>query len=490
MLTTVMVILDTTIVNVALPHMMGALGATLYQITWVLTGYIVATAIFLPLTGFLAGRFGRKRLMLISVFGFVVASAVCGQAQTLFEMILARLFQGAFGASVIPLSQSIMVDTFPADERGKAMAIWGIGIMLGPILGPTVGGYITEHLSWRWVFYINVPIGLINLWMIQRYLRSTRPRVRKRADWLGVVIMAIGIGGLQLVLDRGNQEDWFASNVVLVLTVVSVAALVLFVVRAWRREDSVVHLRILRNRNLATSCFMIFAFGIALFGTIALQPLMLENLLGYPAETVGLVMAPRGLASAVGMFLVSRLITKHDPRGIILAGLVIAASATYLMSTYTLDISPAWIIWPGMFQGLGMGLIFVPLATTAYQTLPREATDQAAGIFNLARTIGASVGISSVSTVVSRTSQMNWNELGGHLSPYNPAVHDWLKLHGSSLHDPVAPRLLASELGRQSAMIGFVDAFYFVTVSIAVLALMVALLGNPAKHHKAKSGAS
>lgn len=481
MLTTIMVILDMTIVNVALPHMMGALGATSHQITWVLTGYIVAEAIFIPLTGFFAGRIGRKRVMLISIVGFVVASALCGQAETLSQIVLFRILQGTFGASVVPLSQSIMVDTFPKDERGKAMAIWGVGIMLGPILGPTVGGYITQHLDWRWVFYINVPVGVLNLWMIQHYLRPATAKGQRRADWLGSLVMAVGIGSVQFVLDRGNQDNWFASNTIILFAAVAALALPVFAVRAWRRDDSVVQLRLLKDRNLAVSSFMMLAFGLGLFGTIALQPIMLQQLLHYPAETTGLVMAPRGVASAVGMFIVSRIIMRVDPRAIILTGLGFAAGGSYLMASYSLNISPSWIIWPGVLQGVGMGMIFVALSTVAYQTLPSAATDHASGIFNLARTIGASIGISIVSTIVTRTSQENWNELGGHINPYDPALSHWLAAQGLHLRDPVAPQLLAAELQRQSTMVGFVDAFYFVTLSFTGLALLVAMLRKPSK---------
>jgi len=476
MLTTVMVILDMTIVNVALPQMMGSLGATSDQITWVLTGYIVAEAIVIPLTGFLAAWLGRRRLMLVSVAGFVISSGLCGQAMTLSQIVLFRILQGAFGASVVPLSQSIMVDTFAGEERGKAMAIWGVGIMLGPILGPTIGGYITQHLDWRWVFYINLPVGLVNLWMIQRYVSRGSATGYRRTDWLGAAAMAVGIGCLQYVLDRGNQDDWFASSIITVLAALSAVALTFFVARSWRRDDSVMRLHLLKDRNLATASLMMFAFGLGLFGTIALQPLMLERLFDYPAETTGLVMAPRGLASAFAMFMVSRLITRLDARVLILSGLALAAGGTYVMSWYSLDISPAWVVWPGVLQGLGMGMIFVPLSAIAYQSLPREATDHASGIFNLARTIGASTGISAVSTVVTRTSQTSWNELGGHLTPYNPALHDWLRALGLSLQNPRAAHLLGEELSRQASMVGFVDAFHFVTLNFLVLAFLVCLL--------------
>lgn len=475
MLATVMVILDMTIVNVALPHMMGALGATANQITWVLTAYIVMEAVFIPLTGFFAARLGRRRLLLLSVGGFVVSSALCGQANSLSEMVVFRLLQGAFGSSVIPLSQSIMVDSFPGDERGKAMALWGVGIMLGPILGPTLGGYITQHLDWRWVFYINVPVGLINLILIALLIKETSIRVT-RADWFGALLLAIGIGSLQTMLDRGSQEGWLQSNMIIALIVVSLGGLCAFAIRSWRREDSVLHLHLLKDRHLAGASIMMAVFGMGLFGTIALQPLMLERLLGYPVETTGLVMAPRGLASAISMFAVSRLITRIGVPRLLIAGLSLAASGTYLMTWYNLNLSPAWVIWPGVLQGLGMGMIFVPLSTIAYQTLAAGDTDQGSAIFNLSRTIGSSTGISVSATILTHMTQVNWNRLGGWINPYNPAVDHWLAGRGMTVSDPAAMSLLAHELGRQANAVGFIDAYWFITLSFVALAPLILIL--------------
>ncbi len=403
LLAVLMVILDMTVVNVALPHMMGALGATPDQITWVLTSYIVAEAIVIPTSGFLAARFGRKRVIFVSVAGFVVASMLCGQAQTLAQMVIFRLLQGAFGASVVPLSQAIMVDTFEARNRGKAMAIWGIGILLGPIMGPTVGGFITDHLGWRWVYYINVPIGLVNLAMILVFLKQT-PKSRAVADWIGALLLAVGVGSLQMLLDRGNGDGWLQSNFIIALIFVSTFCLVAFAVRSYKRSDAILKLSLLRDHNLSTATFMIMAFGVGMLSTIALQPLFLEHLLGYPASTAGLVMAPRGIAVAMGMVFVATTINRFEPRWLVLIGLTLASAGTYATTWYNLDVDVFWIIAPGIVQGLGMGMIFVPLSTLAYQTLPQDATDQAAGIFNLARTIGGSIGIAIAATVLTRAS--------------------------------------------------------------------------------------
>lgn len=475
LLAVLMVILDMTVVNVALPHMMGALGATPDQITWVLTSYIVAEAVVIPTSGFLAGRFGRKRVILVSVAGFVVASMLCGQAETLAQMVIFRLLQGAFGAGVVPLSQAIMVDTFEAKNRGKAMAIWGIGILLGPIMGPTVGGFITDHLGWRWVFYINLPIGIINLALIMAYLKQT-PRTAAVADWIGALLLAIGVGSLQMLLDRGNGDGWLESNFIIALIVISLACLIAFTIRSFRRPDAILRLSLLKDHNLATATFMIMAFGVGMLSTIALQPLFLEHLLGYPASTAGLVMAPRGIAVAMGMVFVATTINRFEPRWLVLIGLTLAAAGTYATTWYNLDVDVFWIIAPGVVQGIGMGMIFVPLSTLAYQTLPREASDQAAGIFNLARTIGGSIGIAIAATVLTRDSHANWQSLGAGINPYNPALHSWLDSTGLSLSDPHTPQMLGLELMRQSTMIGFIEAFGFVTLSFLVLIPLVLLL--------------
>jgi len=478
MLTTLLVIIDLTIINVSLPHMMGAMQARPDQITWVLTSYIAASAIVIPLTGFLTANFGRRRVIIISIAGFVITSALSGMATSLSEIVLFRTLQGIFGAPLMPLSQSVMVDTFPGRERGKAMAIWGMGLMLGPALGPTLGGLITEHLTWRWVFYINVPVGTLGLIMILRLLRETELRPA-RPDLLGALAMAIGIGSLQVVLDQGNDNDWFQSHAITLLTVAAVLGLTLFIWRSFTRNDSIVDLRLLGDRNLAISCLMILAFGLGLFGTIVLQPMLLERLLDYPAQTTGLVMAPRAAGSAFSMIMVSRLIVRFDPRKLIAIGLALAATGTWLMSRYTLEISPAWIIWPGVVQGLGMGLIFVPLATVAYETIPHHQTDAASGLFNLARTIGSSIGISIAVTLLTRAGQAEWNRLGGMITPYNPNLSSWLHAYGPNLQQQPAMQALGLELSRQSTMVAFVDVFWLVSFSFSLLLPLVFLMRRP-----------
>ncbi len=475
MVAVLMVILDMTVVNVAVPHMMGALGATPDQITWVLTSYIVAEAVMIPVSGFLAERFGRRRVLLASVTGFVVFSALCGQAQSLAEMVVFRLLQGAFGASVVPLSQATMVDSFRAESRGKAMALWGVGIMLGPIFGPTVGGFITDALDWRWVFYINIPIGLVNLALIYVSIKGTEPRPVS-ADWLGAALLAIGVGSLQTMLDRGHRDDWLQSPFIVALAAATVIGLVAFVVRSMRRSDAILRLDLLRDRNFATSTFMIMAFSLAMFGTIALQPILLEHLLDYPASTAGLMMAPRGIAVAAGMVVASLLVSRVEPRRLVFIGLALAAFGSYFMTWYNLDIDAFWIIAPGLVQGLGMGMIFVPLSTLAYRGLPADATDRAASIFNLARTVGGSIGISIAATLMTRQSQASWNVLGGNIDPFSPELQAWLAAKGLSLSDPFSMQLLGLELTRQSVMLGFLAAFHFICLSFLLLIPFVLIL--------------
>lgn len=477
MLTTIMAILDMTIVNVALPHMMGALGARVDQITWVLTSYIVSEAVVIPLSGTLSARFGRRRVMLVSISGFIIASALCGISQSLSQIVLFRILQGAFGAPLIPLSQSVMIDAFPASERGRAMALWGMGIMLGPVLGPTLGGYITQHLEWRWVFYINVPLGLLSLLLVADAVGQT-PTQRRSVNITDTVLMVIGIAALQTALDRGNQDNWFDSAFIVSLFLVSVASLTAFAWRAHHRADPVLDLKLLRDRNLALASFMMMLFGLGLFGTIALQPIMLERLLDYPAQTTGLVMAPRALGSAFSMLLVSRLMSRIQPRLLVGVGLMLAATGTWLMTRFNLQVSAAQVMWPGVLQGLGMGLVFVPLATSAYETLPKKDTDAASGIYNLARTLGSSMGISLAATLLSRRQQINWNTLGGHITTYTPALNEWLSPLGLSMQDPRAAALLSAELNRQSLMLAFDQVFIVLAASFMIM-LPVAVLLRP-----------
>lgn len=473
---TVMQVLDTTIVNVALPYMQGSFSAAPDQISWVLTSYLVASGIFMPLAGYFTDRIGRRRYLLTSIFGFVVSSALCGLSMNLSEIVVFRLLQGAFGASLVPLSQAILVETYPLEERGKAMAIWGIGVMLGPILGPTLGGYLTDALSWRWAFYVNVPVGVLSLLLAWRVMPDTERKARTM-DWRGFALMGLAIGALQFFLDRGNQDDWFSSPTILAAAAISGIAFLGFLVHSLRRHAAkLFNLRVFLDRNFSTASALLAVFGLGLYGNMVMQPLMLEGLFNYPAATTGLVMAPRGIASMVSMILVGRLVNRVAPRTLIAVGILISALGTYVTTGYNLDLDPWWIVWPILVQGLGMGMIFVPLSVVAYSTLPKALITEAAGLYSLLRTIGSSIGISIAVTLLTRQTQVAWDQIGEHIQPYNAALYQYLKILHLSLSDPRAAAMLGLELGRQAQMVAFIDVFMFITASFVVMLPLVLVL--------------
>ncbi|WP_428476580.1 DHA2 family efflux MFS transporter permease subunit [Photobacterium japonica] len=464
MLSAIMVLLDMTIANVALPHMMGALGVTSEQVTWVLTSYSMAEAIFIPLASYLSLKVGIRKLLLISVSGFILSSALCGQADSLTEMVTFRIIQGAFGAAVIPLSQSIMVQIYPAEERGKAMALFSVGILLGPILGPTLGGIITENMDWRWIFYVNLPVGLFCLTLLFLFVHIDG-RGESKVDWLLVGAMALGIGLLQMVLDRGNEEGWFTSNLILFATVISVIALVIFITRSFLIKGDIAPMWLLKDRNLAMSCLMMAGFSMGMFGITQLQPMMLEKLLNYPVETTGFAMAPRGLTSAVVLLVIARFIDRLDARMLIAIGLLLNALGTYYMTQYSAEINMYWVLVPSMIQGAGMGLVFAPLSQLAYATLPKEYTVGGAVVYNLCRTIGGSFGISIVNTYFSRAEQREWHALGGDLSLMNPALQQAAQTQGVAVTDPSFLAQIQALLLQQSTLLAFVYTFGFLLFS-------------------------
>jgi DHA2 family multidrug resistance protein len=473
---TLMQVLDTTIVNVALPHMQGELSASSDEISWVLTSYLVASAIVMPLTGYFADTLGRKRYLLFSIAGFVAASALCGISTGIGEIVLFRLLQGVFGAALVPLSQAIMSDAYPPEQRGHAMAIWGVGVMVGPVLGPTLGGWLTEISSWRWTFYINVPVGALSLFLASQFVPATEKRERKM-DWPGLVLLALGIGGIQYALDRGNQRDWFAARDIQIAAVAGAFGLLGFIVHSLREPGTALFdIRIFKDRNFGAASAMIAALGLGMFGTIVMQPVLLERLLNFPIMTTGLVMAPRGIATAVSMLAAGRLVGRVDPRILVGSGMAVSAAGSYAMTRYSLDVNIFWIVWPALVQGLGMGLIFVPLSTIAYATLDRSRMAEAAGLFSLVRTMGFAFGISVVTTLFTRQTQVLWNQLGGHLNPYNPALADYLRPLRTAPTDPHAIALLAEELGRQAQITALVDVFAFITWSFVLMLPLVLLL--------------
>ncbi|WP_325891439.1 DHA2 family efflux MFS transporter permease subunit [Grimontia sp. NTOU-MAR1] len=474
MLSAIMVLLDMTIANVSLPHMMGALGVTSEQVTWVLTSYSMAEAICIPLASYLSLKFGVRKLLLVSVAGFIVTSALCGQADTLTEMIIFRIMQGAFGAAVIPLSQSIMVQIYPKEERGKAMALFSVGILLGPILGPTVGGLITENMDWRWIFYVNLPIGALCLSLLYFFVHLDG-RGKTTVDWPLVFGMAIGIGLLQMVLERGNEDGWFSSNTILFSMVIAVLAWAFFLVRSFHTKGEIAPMWLLKDRNLLLSCIVMTGFSMGMFGITQLQPMMLEQLLNYPVDTTGFVMAPRGLASAIVLLSISRIIDRLDPRMLIVIGLVLNGIGSFMMMRYSLDIDIYWVLLPSIIQGAGMGLVFAPLSQLAYATLAPNQAVGGAVVFNLCRTLGGSFGISIVNTYFSRIQQKEWNALGGGITPENPVVQQFAAAQGQSVTDPGFIATVTNMLHQQSTLLAFVYTFGFIMVSYFVLVPLLAL---------------
>jgi len=459
MLATVMVVLDTTIVNVALPYMEGGLSATRDQITWVLTSYIVATAVMTPVTGWITGRFGRKRVILWSVILFTGTSMMCGMAQSLSEIVVFRLLQGLAGAALIPLSQSILLDTYPRARHGSAMALWGMGIMTGPILGPTLGGVLTEYANWHWVFFMNLPVGILASILIASFLPETIKRVRIPFDFQGFLLLGMAVSSLQLLLDRGEQMDWFSSTEIIIESVLAGYCFYAFLVHASTTRHPFLDLHLLKDRNYSSSLILIFIMGIVLFSTLALMPPFLQSLLGYPVMTVGLALAPRGFGTMFAMMVVGRLLKHADARPIITFGFALTAESLWEMSLFNMDVGIGAVVRTGIIQGIGLGCIFVPLSTIAYATLAPEHRDEAASVFSLMRNIGSSIGISVVFARLDRLAQTNHEYLGSHVNSFNPwfwgadipPSMDPLTTHGSTL--------LNGLVTQQADLIGFLNNF-------------------------------
>lgn len=440
MLATFLEVLDTSVANVALPHMAGNLSAGTDEATWVLTSYLVSNAIVLPMTGWLAVHFGRKRFLLSCVALFSLASAACGAAPSLALLILARILQGAAGGALQPISQAILMESFPPAKRGVAMAIFGMGVVVAPIIGPTLGGWITDNYSWRWIFYINLPIGILAFYMCRLfiedppYLDAARKEAGSRIDYIGFSLMTLWLATLQIILDKGQQDDWFSASWIRWFATVSVLSMIAFIFWEIRQKQPLVNLRVLKNRNFAVGTILITLVGVVLYSTITLQPLFLQNLMGYSAMDSGMALSPRGLGAIMAIFFVGRVIGKLDSRILITCGFVTLAAISWQLSGLTLQMSIRNIIVPNIIMGLAMGLIFVPLTTLTMGGLPNEQMGNAAGIFNLMRNLGGGIGISVVTTMLSRGAQTHQSIISGHLNPYNPMfqryVHEFNQLFG------------------------------------------------------------
>jgi DHA2 family multidrug resistance protein len=476
MLANIMQGLDNTILNVALPHVQGSLSASQDQIAWALTSYIVCAAVMMPLTGWLAGRFGIKYIFLISVIGFTIASALCGAATSLAELVVFRAFQGVAGAGLIPLSQATLLRINPPERHGHAMAVFGIGTILGPIMGPMLGGWLTQDYSWRWIFYINLPVGVLCTVGILVFIRQTRNVHREPFDFLGFITLSLGIGALQLMLDRGELKDWFHSGEIWVEATIAGLGFYLFAVHtATTGERSFLNRDLLTSMNFAVGTALMFCVGLIMTGTLALLPTMLQNLMNYPAMTTGLVTAPRGLGTMAAMFMVARVINRVDNRLIILFGFALTAVSMWQMCGFSLQMGMAPVIISGVLQGFGLGCTFVPLNTIALSTLPRHILTQGTAIRSLMRNLGGSIGISILVATLAENTQAVHSRLVEGLRPDNPLAQVPYLAAPFSLSNPSGIAALNAEVTRQAAMVAYVDDFRMMML-IVLLAMPLLLL--------------
>jgi MFS transporter, DHA2 family, multidrug resistance protein len=480
MLATLMQALDTTIANVALPDMQGSFAVAQDQIAWVLTSYIVAAAIATPLCGWLAMRYGRKRLFLVSVAGFTLASVMCGVAASLPQMVVYRLLQGVFGAALVPLSQAVLLDTNPREKHGQAMAIWGAGIMLGPILGPTLGGWLTDNYSWRWVFYINVPFGILCFLGLLLFLRETPTSRGRPFDFFGFVMLSVAVGAAQMMLDRGELKDWFGSTEIRVYFGLIVAAFWVFVTWTAMADHPFFNRALLKDRNFVAGCVFIAVIGVVLYGTLALMPPFLQTLMEYPTVTTGLLLAPRGAATMVGMLIVGRLSGKVDTRLMLLFGFAATSYSLWQMSQFDLQMDWWPVIVTGIVQGFGLGFLFVPLTTIAFTTLDARLRTEAAGIFSLIRNLGASIGISFVETELARGIQVSHQSFAALMTPFNRALTSPHIQAYWSIHRTAGLAALNAEVSRQAAMQAYIDDFMLIML-IALASVPLLLLLREAK---------
>lgn len=489
MLATVMQSLDTTIANVSLPHMQGSLSATQDQIAWVLTSYIVAAAIATPLTGFMATRMGQKKLLLASIIGFTITSALCGMSTSLSEIVIFRLLQGVFGAGLIPLSQAVLLDTFPKEKHGQGMAIWGMGVMLGPILGPTLGGYLTEFYNWRWIFYINVPVGIMAGLGVFFSMNSMGTQRSRPFDFFGFFLLAVAIGALQLMLDRGQTLDWFSSREITIEAVLAGLAFYMFVVHMFTDKHPFLEPGLFKDRNYVVGLLFMFLMGVLILAVMALLPTFLQDLLGYPILTTGLVMAPRGVGTMLAMMIVGRLIGKIDTRLLMLFGLTLVSYSMWLMANFNLNISEDDIVWSGVIQGFGMGFIFIPLSTIAYATLDPQYRNEATSLFSLVRNIGSSIGVSIVIALLIRNTQVNHQILGEFITTNSLGAQEARSISQSltgSSSSVAGYELINGEITRQAAGIGYFNDFRLIMYMTIGMIPLLLLMKVPRKSKQSK----
>jgi DHA2 family multidrug resistance protein len=485
-LASILEILDTSIVNVAIPHMMGTLGATLDQITWVSTGYIVANVIVLPVTGWLSAYFGRRRYFAGSIALFTIASVLCGSAHTLSELVVWRIVQGLGGGALLSTSQAILYEVFPPEEYGQAMAIFGVGVMVGPTLGPTLGGYITDAFSWPWIFYINVPFGIFAFFMSLSFIKNSRFQKRsEEIDWLGLFLLALGIGTLQTMLERGERLDWFQSKEIIAYAVTSVVSIAWFVWHELTTEHPVIDLRILGNRQFALGCVLGGVLGVCLYATVFVLPVYLQQLLSYTANQTGMVILPGAIASAVTMAMMSRTLGRVDGRRFAMVGAVLFAVAMWQWSRFTLDSGGNDFFWPLILRGIALGMVFIPLNNLAMAELPMTKIAAGTGFYNLCRQLGGSIGIAVTAQIVSHMTASNRAALSEHVSAYNPVtmqrierMTQWWMLHGMNMAQARMRSIgvIYGEVARQASMITFEHVFLLFGSLFVISLPLIAML--------------
>jgi len=490
MLSTFMEVLDTTVVNVSLPHIAGSLSVTVEEATWTLTSYLVANAIILPLTGWLSNFFGRKRMLMFSVVGFTIASFLCGLAPSLPFLVVCRVIQGACGGGLQPISQAILLESFPPEDRGKAMGFWGLGIVVAPMLGPVLGGWLTDSHSWRWVFYINVPIGIASIVMTSLFIFDPHyiRRVSQKIDYWGIGMLAVGIATLQIVLDKGQEKDWFGTDWITALAIISGVIFVVFLIYELRIKDPVVNLRVFTDRTYSTGVFLMSLLGVGLYGTTVLIPLILQTLLGYPAIRAGLAMSPRGLGSFIGMPIVGLIMLKFDPRKMLTLGMIVCGFTLFQFSRLSLSAGFWDFFWPQFIMGLSLGLVFVPLTTISMAPIRKENMGNATSLFNLVRNLGGSVGISAVSTMQTRFQQRNINQLDAHVTPFDLSARNMMHSlqgmfmsHGSDIATAThqARAAMFGMVEQQASMLAYNSIFVILAGLFALMLPFIFLMRRP-----------
>ncbi len=486
MLATFMEVLDTSVANVSLPHIAGSLSASTDEATWVLTSYLISNAIVLPSTNWLSSFFGRKQLLMGCITIFTVSSALCGAASSLGMLLAARVIQGIGGGVLQPIAQAVLLESFPREKQGQAMAVYGMGIIVAPIIGPTLGGWITDNYSWRWIFYINVPVGVAAVFMVKAFVENPpylRQGSQRSIDYIGFGFLALWLSTLQIVLDKGQEEDWFGSSWITWFAVISAISLILFIIQELRSEDPIVDLRVLKNRNFGVGIFLIMAVGAVLYSTTAQLPLFLQTLLGYSALQSGLAVSPRGLGSMISMIIVGRLVGRIDSRFLMSLGFGLLALSVYILSGLNLEIAKTNVIWPNILNGFAMGFIFVPLTTTTMGTLRREQMGNATGIYSLMRNIGGSIGISAVTTMLARGSQYHQAILVNHtgLGDANfehslTKIREMLASHSDPHHAAQqAYGVVYGIVQHQASLLAFMDNFRTLTLTCLLCVPLVFL---------------